>query len=110
MTQIMRVSLLCSCLALGACTVGIVQDDFGNAVRTNVAGQIVNPAAPVDRSPLTLNGTRAALQQQRYVTDMVEKPADVGTLNGATGGDSGGGGGGAGGGTGGSAGTGAAAR
>jgi hypothetical protein len=68
--------------------------DFGNAVSANIAAQTVNPMAPMDRSvPLSMEGQRAALQQQRYTTDMVEQPMDVGTLSGASGGGGGGGGG-----------------
>ena len=71
---------------------------FGEAVRANAAVQVVNPMAPADRGPLLANGERAQLQQEKYVTDMVEAPADVGTLQGL------GAGGGGGGGTGGAAG------
>src|SRR5260370_28608673 len=102
MNQLKHNGLLCSCLILAACAndrpVGVVQPSFGNAVQQNIAGETVNPAAPVDRAPLTMNGERAALQQLRYLTDMVEKPANIGTQT--TGAGGGGGGGGAGGGTG----------
>jgi hypothetical protein len=66
----------------------------GDAVRANAAVQVVNPMAPMDRGPLVANGERAAIQQERYVTDMVETPMDVGTLQGLQGGGGGGGGGG----------------
>ena len=72
---------------------------FGDAVRANIAVQTVNPMAPMDRGPLVANGERAALQQDRYTTDAVEAPMEVGTLQGlGAGGGGGGGGGGAGGG------------
>jgi len=69
---------------------------FGDAVRANIAVQTVNPMAPTDRGPLVANGERAALQQEKYTTDTVETPADVGTLQGLQGGAGGGGGGGGG--------------
>jgi hypothetical protein len=105
MSRLKIVGLLSSCLVLAACAndpVGLDQPLFGNSVRQNIAGETVNPAAPMDRSALTTDGQRAAVQQKRYVTDMVEPPEEVGTrvnLGGGTGGG-GGGGGGAGAGTG----------
>ena len=113
MNQLKHACLLCSCLILAACAnrpVGLVEPDFGNALEQNFAGETVNPSAPADRTPLTMNGARAALQQLRYLADMVEKPANIGTQTTGTG--AGGGGGGAGGGgsgSGASAGAGAAA-
>jgi hypothetical protein len=74
---------------------------FGDAVRANAAVQVVNPMAPMDRGPLVADGERTALQQERYVSDMVETPMDVGTLQGIGSGDGGGGGGSGGGGAGG---------
>ena len=89
-------SLAILALTLQACAdrpIGLEYPGFGDAVRTNMAAQTVNPMAPTDRSPLTMEGQRAALQQNRYTTDMVEKPPDVGTLQGAVSGGGGGGGG-----------------
>jgi len=105
MNRLKSAGLLSSCLVLAACAndyqVGVVEPVFGNAVRQNIAGETVNPAAPVDRAPLTMNGQRAAVQQQRYVTDKVEKPVDIGTeVNQGGGGGGGGGSGGSGGGAG----------
>ncbi len=82
---------------------------FGDAVRANIAVQTVNPMAPMDRGPLLANGERAALQQEKYTTDTVEAPMDVGTLQGIGAGGGGGGGGGSGGAASGGAGLGAAA-
>lgn len=110
MSQLKHVCFLCSCLILAACAndrqVGLVQPGFGNALQQNLAGETVNPTAPADRAPLTMNGARAALQQQHYLTDTVEKPANIGTQSAGTG-SGGSGGGTSGGGT--SAGAGAAA-
>ena len=85
-------------LTLQACAadrpVGLELPSHGDAVRANIAAQVVNPMAPMNRAPLMANGERAALQQEAYVTDMVEPPMDVGTLQGLGGGGAGGGGGG----------------
>jgi uncharacterized membrane protein YgcG len=112
MNTMKRAGLMLCCLALTACAddrpVGVAQVDFGNAVRQNIAGETVNPMAPLDGAPLTMNGERAERQQQRYLADMVEKPVDIGTQTTGSGGNGGGGGnGGSGGGS--SAGAGAAA-
>ncbi len=113
MNQLKHVCFLCSCLILAACAnrqVGLVHPDFGNALQQNFASETVNPTAPTDRAPLTMNGARAALQQLHYLNDTVEKPANIGTQTAGTGSGGGGGGGGGGGsGSGASAGAGAAA-
>jgi uncharacterized membrane protein YgcG len=113
MNMMKHAVLLTCCVALTACAndrrVGLVQADFGNAVRQNIAGATVNPMAPMDRAPLTMNGQRAERQQQRYVADMVEKPVEIGTQTTGSGGSGGGGGGGGGSGGGSSAGAGAGA-
>jgi hypothetical protein len=85
--------------------VGLPPDNFGEAVRFNAAAEIVNPTAPMDKAPLTYNGERASLAQQRYLTDTVEAPAETTTssIPSASSGGNGGGGGGAGAGTGGAA-------
>ncbi len=70
-------AFLCGCAA--GEPVGLPPSAFGDAVRFNAAAQIVNPAAPEDRGPLTFNGERAALQQGRYLTDKVEKPSGTST-------------------------------
>jgi len=88
-------SLAILALTLQGCAdrpIGLEYPGFGDAVRTNMAAQTVNPMAPTDRSPLTTEGQRAALQQNKYTTDTVEKPLDVGTLQAASGGGGGGGG------------------
>lgn len=85
---------LCGCADNVA--VGISDAGFGEAVRRNAAAQVINPAAPQDRGPVVANGERAARQQQRYVTDTVEKPANVSTQATQGGGGGGNGGGGAG--------------
>ena len=89
--------LACSLQACAADRpVGLDLPVFGEAVRANIAVQVVNPMAPADRAPILANGERAALQQEAYATDTVEAPEDVGTLQGLGGGAGGGGGGGGG--------------
>ena len=111
MNSLKYVSALSFCVLLAACesdrVVGVVQPGFGDAVQRNVAGETVNPSAPANRAPLTLNGERAALQQKRYLTDTVEKPAIVGTLSSSVSGGNGGAGGSSGGGSAGGASAGA---
>lgn len=90
-------ALICALPLIGACSdtdvgasEGRTAPQFGDAVKANIAAQIVNPNAPSDGGPLTMNGQRAGLAQDRYVNGKVIKPAEVGASNG---GDSGGGGG-----------------
>ena len=45
---------------------------FGDAVHQNMAAQIDNPEAPAAH-PLEASGARAAIADQRYRTDTVEK-------------------------------------
>src|SRR5262245_35708531 len=103
MSKITLLALSVALVALQGCAAedySIVNaPDYGNAVRQNVAAETVNPMAPVDRSaPLSQDAQRAALAQQRYTTDQVEKPMEGGTLTGVGGGGGGQGGGGGGGG------------
>jgi hypothetical protein len=65
---------------------------FGNAVKNNIAAQVVNPDAPNDADVKHV-GDRLAKGQGRYVADKVEKPKTVGTSeisSGGGGGDKGG--------------------
>lgn len=70
-------------VALSGCVydrpVGLDRPNFGEAVNSNIAASTINPMAPEDRGPLTLDAQRAAIAQGRYVTDMVEPPALVGS-------------------------------
>ena len=59
--------------------VGVGLSDFGNAVSQNIAAETVNPTAPVDRGPISIDAQRAALQLGRYVNDAVKEPADIST-------------------------------
>ena len=108
-TKVKCAAVIVFCFLATACTdapVGLYAPDFGNAVQANVASETVNPNGPYDRSALTTNGERAERQQQRFLTDTVEKP--VLTTTQTTGAGGGGGGGAGGGGTGGGTGGGGA--
>ena len=73
--------LIASTAFLSACStttpIGLNNPDFGNAVRQNIVAQAVNPNAPEDVSPIEANGERAALAQERYLTDTVEAPVAI---------------------------------
>src|SRR5690349_21666860 len=56
---------------------------FGQSVRHNIAVQTVNPDGP-SSDVLEASGARAALAQQRYRTDKVEKPVGAATLKSTT--------------------------
>ncbi len=45
----------------------------GNAIRTNMAAQIINPTPPAPRVPVS-DAARAALAIERYRTDEVKDP------------------------------------
>ncbi len=68
--QLMAAALL---LALGGCE---TDPGFGNAVRHNMALQIINPDPQYDANALEADsGARAALAQRRYRTGTVIQPA-----------------------------------
>ena len=79
----MTLASLIALFALEGCAVdqpvGLITPEFGEAVRHNIAAETVNPSAPMDNSALITDGQRAAIGQERYITDTVEKPAAVGT-------------------------------
>lgn len=66
-----------------------LQDGYGNAVKQNMAAQVVNPA-PQYEGPALSSGARGAVAMERYNTDKVEKPAQQRTTT--VGASSGGGG------------------
>lgn len=94
----MKTSLtaLTSALLLSACTACSNEGGlrpardagFGNAVRTNIAVQTVNPEAPEDGATVSASGERAAIATDRYAKDKVKEPADPETSS-SGGGDSG---------------------
>ena len=73
-------------------------DDFGRAVREDLAAQIVDPDAPGKATPPPSDGQRANLAATRYQKDSVIKPQGASTTSGVDSGSSGGGSGGNGGG------------
>lgn len=97
----MKTSLIlaASALVLSACTTAPGADEgglraapdagFGNAVRTNIAAQTVNPEAPEEGATVSASGERAAIAADRYAKDKVKAPADPETSSGGGGGDSG---------------------
>ena len=65
---------------------GIPQEGFGDAVKANIAAQTVNPAAPIaDGKPMTSDGARASVAQDRYARDRVKVPPDPATSSITTG-------------------------
>jgi hypothetical protein len=71
--------LLLPVLALGACASQIGQfgdpaanEQFGKAVRQNIAAQTVNPSGSTEA--VVANGARTAAAVKSYQTDTVEKP------------------------------------
>lgn len=73
-------------------------DDFGRAVREDLAAQIADPDPAWKNTPQPASsGERAALAQKAYGTDNVKTPQGLNTLTAATPAGGGGGGGGGGG-------------
>lgn len=68
-------------------------DDFGHAVREDLAAQIVDPDVAYSQAPPASSGSRAALAQARYAADNVRQPVSGPTTAGVTGGGNSGGGG-----------------
>lgn len=63
--------------ALSGCAIPqqSLSDDFGVALRTDLAAQIANPDAPDPGPAPASDGVRAALAQTRYQTNQVVKPS-----------------------------------
>lgn len=57
---------------------------FGNAVRTTMAAQVVNPDPEYD-GPQTTDGTKGAAAVKRYQTDTVKQPEAIRTTESVTG-------------------------
>ena len=73
----LRTILLCAtALVLAGCE---TPTDFGRAVRHNVAADIVDPNAVRHDRPQTMEGARAELAQDRYVTGKTIVPEDPST-------------------------------
>ena len=54
-------------------------EDFGNAVRHNIAAQRVNPEPAAVPADPAMDGSRAALAVSRYKADEIKRPAVYGT-------------------------------
>lgn len=51
---------------------------FGEALKRDMAAQIVNPMAPEGKTgPAPMDGQRAGLAQDRYAKDKVKQPDDI---------------------------------
>lgn len=79
MKTFIRIGVSLAVLAgLGACvSQNGLSPDFGNAVRHNMAVQVVNPD-PVYGEPSTVNGVRVRDAYDRYQEGVVTPPAGVG--------------------------------
>jgi type IV pilus biogenesis protein CpaD/CtpE len=71
-----RSIVLVAGLVLAACTTpaNTPRPEFGQAVRNNMAAQIIDPNPPADMALPPSDGTRRALMIQRYQADEVESP------------------------------------
>jgi type IV pilus biogenesis protein CpaD/CtpE len=71
-----RATVLVAGLALAACTTpaNTPRPEFGQAVRNNMAAQIIDPNPPADMALPPSDGVRRALMIQRYQADEVETP------------------------------------
>jgi hypothetical protein len=85
-------ALVAGCTADGQIKENIGAEDFGRAVKEDLAAQIADPDAAYKGPPPASSGERAQIAQQRYATDAVKQPPSI-----TTGGGGGGGGGGTGG-------------
>ncbi|HEX6978893.1 MAG TPA: hypothetical protein VF342_06300 [Alphaproteobacteria bacterium] len=70
--------------ALAACAesppyLSAADESFGNAVRHNMALQVVNPDPQPDPGPIALEGDRALIALERYRTDQVKQPRPLRT-------------------------------
>jgi len=68
-------------LLASGCTTPSGQPDaaFGEAVKRNIAAQVVNPDAPVGDARIATDGQRAAVAQKHYQTDTVKEAESVKT-------------------------------
>jgi type IV pilus biogenesis protein CpaD/CtpE len=71
-----RPIVLVAGLALAACTTpaNTPRPEFGQAVRNNMAAQIIDPLPPETMELPPSDGVRRALMIQRYQADEVESP------------------------------------
>jgi type IV pilus biogenesis protein CpaD/CtpE len=71
-----RPTILLAGLVLTACNTpaNTPRPEFGQAVRTNMAAQIIDPNPPEDMALPPSDGVRRALMIERYQADEVETP------------------------------------
>jgi type IV pilus biogenesis protein CpaD/CtpE len=72
----LRPTILVAGLVLAACNTpaNTPRPEFGQAVRNNMAAQIIDPNPPADMALPPSDGVRRALMMQRYQADEVETP------------------------------------
>ena len=72
----LRPTILVAGLVLAACNTpaNTPRPEFGQAVRNNMAAQIIDPNPPADMALPPSDGVRRALMIQRYQADEVETP------------------------------------
>lgn len=88
MNRIASIALICALPLLGACAdlngkdinanEGVDAPHFGEALKRDMAAQIVHPDAPLSTAPQTMDGQRAAIAQDAYAKDKVKQPENVG--------------------------------
>jgi type IV pilus biogenesis protein CpaD/CtpE len=71
-----RPTILVAGLVLAACNTpaDTPRPEFGQAVRQNMAAQIIDPNPPADMALPPSDGVRRSLMIQRYQADEVESP------------------------------------
>jgi len=71
-----RSIVLVAGLVLAACTTpaNTPRPEFGQAVRNNMAAQIIDPNPPADMALPPSDGVRRSLMIERYQADEVESP------------------------------------
>ena len=71
-----RPTILVAGLVLAACSTpaNTPRPEFGQAVRHNMAAQIIDPNPPEDMALPPSDGARRVLMIERYRTDQVEPP------------------------------------
>lgn len=74
-------------VALAATTAACTPTDvtFGNAVRTTMAAQVVDPEPRYDNPVPTTDAAKSAAAVDRYRTDRVKKPESISTTDGQSG-------------------------
>lgn len=93
MSQIAKTTglgLLAAALALAGCAQPKLSQDFGYALKQNVAAQVADPDARYSGTPAPgTDSARVALAQERYQTGKVIRPESIGANDAVKGGNGG---------------------